>query len=153
MFDRPLITLIDENYVPFVFVISPTDLIISNSQNHKPIEIVDLGEVLRDGSRQAIRVSFSGFLPSINSYFYQPKYNPLGAKPSADWLTHAMQNNKKMKLVIPQYLEFLKCKIESFEKEYRDHSGDIYYRITLVEDRESGKSTTVDLVTGLKDRW
>ena len=150
---RPLITLIDSNYIPFVFVISPTDLRFTQQQNHKPINIIDLGEVLRDGQRQSIRVTFSGFFPTIDSYNYQPTLNPLGAKPSEDWLRHAMQENKKLKLVIPQYLEFLRCKIESFETYYKDHTGDCYYSISLVEDRESGKSTTVDLVTGLKDRW
>ena len=43
---HPHITLINK-MVPFVFVIPPTDLRISQSQNHKPIEIIDLGEILK----------------------------------------------------------------------------------------------------------
>ena len=62
-----------------------------------------------------------------------------------------MQKNVKFKLIIPEYLEYLNCKIESFEVEYRDHTGDAYYNISLVEDRQ-GMSTTVDLVTGLRSR-
>lgn len=149
---KPTITLINSTNIPFVFVIPPVDLTFSQAQNHKPIEIVDLGEVLRNGQRQAIRVSFSGFLPSVNSYFYSPSLNPLGAKPSSDWLRHCMQTNEKLKIIIPEYLEFLKCKIESLETRYQDHTDDIYYNITLVEDREADKSTTVDLITGLIKR-
>ena len=147
---HPHITLIN-NLVPFVFVIPPTDLKISQSQNHKPIEIIDLGEILRDGKRQTIRVSWRGFFPSTDSHFYDTRLNPLGAKPSSDYLRHALQTNIKFKLVIPEYLEYLNCKIQSLETEYRDHTGDIYYRIELVEDRQ-GSSTTVDLATGLLNR-
>ena len=149
---KPTITLIDEIGIPFVFVIPPTDLSFSYFQNHKSIEIIKLGEVLRNGERKAIRVSFSSFFPSINSYHYKPLLNPLGAKPSSDWLIHAMNTNKKLKLVIPEYLEFLRCKIESFEIRYQDHTGDIYYSISLIEDREADKITTIDLVTGLLKR-
>lgn len=147
---HPHITLINK-LVPFVFVIPPVDLKISQSQNHKPIEIIDIGEILRDGKRQTIRISWSGFLPSIDSHFYDPKLNPMGAKPSSDYLRNALQKNVKFKLVIPEYLEYFNCKIESFETEYKDHTGDIYYQITLVEDRQ-GLSTTVDLTTGLLSR-
>ena len=59
---HPHITLINK-MIPFVFVIPPTDLKISQSQNHKPIEIIDLGEILRDGKRETIKISWSGFLP------------------------------------------------------------------------------------------
>lgn len=148
---KPTITLID-GIIPFVFVIPPTDLRFSQAQDHKPIDIIDFGEVMRNGQRKAIRITFSGFFPNINSYFYNPKLNPLGAKPSSDWLRFAMNTNKKLKIVIPEYLEFLKCKIESFDIEYKDHTGDIYYNISLVEDRESDKSTTIDYVTGLMNR-
>ena len=150
---KPTITLIDETGIPFVFVIPPTDLAFSYVQNHKPINIIDIGEVLRNGQRQCIKASFSGFFPSVNSYYYNPNLNPLGAKPSSDWLAYAMQNNRKLKLIIPEYLEFLRCKIEAFDPSYPNHTGDIYYNITLVEDRESDKSTTIDLVTGLLSRW
>lgn len=149
---KPTVTLIDDLGLPFVFVIPPIDLVFSDSQNHKPIDIIDLGEVVRNGKRKAIRVTFSGFLPSVNSYFYNPILNPLGAKPSSDWLRYAMHTNKTLKLIIPEYLEFLKCKIEGFDTKYQDHTGDIYYSISLVEDREADKSTTIDLVTGLLKR-
>ena len=147
---HPHITLINK-MIPFVFVIPPTDLKISQSQNHKPIEIIDLGEILRDGKRQTIRISWSGFLPSINSHFYDPKLNPMGAKPSSDYLRHSLQTNVKFKLVISEYLEYFNCKIANYETEYRDHTGDIYYRIELIEERQ-GASTTVDLATGLLNR-
>ena len=147
---EPHITLIT-NMNPFVFVIPPTDIKSTEVQNHKPIEIIDLGEIVRNGIRQCIRVSWSGFFPAVNSYFYTPLLNPLGAKPSADYLRDCMQKNVKFKLIIPEYLEYLNCKIESFEVEYRDHTGDAYYTISLVEDRQ-GMSTTVDLITGLRSR-
>ncbi len=147
---KPTVTLIN-NFVPFVFVIPPVDLSFSQAQNHKPIEIIDLGEILRDGQRQSIRVSWTGFLPSIKSNFYKPVLNPLGAKPSVDYLRNALQANTKFKLVIPEYLEYLKCKIERFETYYNDHTGDAYYSISLVEDRV-GESTTVDVITGLLER-
>lgn len=147
---QPHINLVNGLF-PFIFVIPPTDIKFSQTQNHKPVEIIDLGEVLRDGIRQSIRVSWSGFFPAINSHFYTPLLNPLGAKPSADYLRDCMQKNVKFKLIIPEYLEYLNCKIESFEVEYRDHTGDAYYNISLVEDRQ-GMSITVDLVTGLRSR-
>lgn len=147
---HPHITLINK-IIPFVFVIPPIDLKISQSQNHKPINIIDVGEILRDGKRQTIRISWSGFFPTTESHFYDPKLNPLGAKLSSDYLRNALQKNIKFKLVIPEYLEYFTCKIESFETEYRDHTGDIYYQITLVEDREIF-SNTVDLATGLLSR-
>lgn len=147
---EPHITLINK-ITPFVFVIPPIDIKFTQEQNHKPVEIIDLGEVLRDGIRQCIRVSWSGFFPSMNSYFYNPFLNPLGVKSCVDYLRDCMQKNIKFKLIIPEYLEYLNCKIESFEVEYRDHTGDVYYNISLVEDR-GGASTTVDLVTGLRSR-
>ena len=66
-------------------------------------------------------------------------------------MRHALQTNVKFKLVIPEYLEYFNCKIANYETEYRDHTGDIYYRIELIEERQ-GASTTVDLATGLLNR-
>ena len=47
---QPHINLVN-GYIPFIFVIPPTDIKFSQTQNHKPVEIIDLGEILRDGNK------------------------------------------------------------------------------------------------------
>lgn len=140
---KPTITLVS-GFIPFVFVVPPTDFAVSGAQNHKPIEIVDSGEVVRNGQRQCLRVSFSGFFPNINSSFYS-LLNPMPPKACEDFLRDKMNKNTVFKLFIPEWIQFVRVKIENLDIIYTDHTGDIYYNISLVEER-ADISTTVDVV-------
>lgn len=147
---KPTFTLLNGR-VPFVFVIPPVDLTWESSQAHKPINIIDVGEVVRNGLPNATRISFSGFFPSIKSHFYDPMLNPLPALPCVEYLKYEMAKNTVFKFLVPEWGTYLSCKIESFTESYTDHTGDIYYSITLVEEK-SQVSTIVKAVSGLLGR-
>lgn len=146
---KPNITLLI-NGIPFVFVIPPTDLSISAPQNIASYSILGKGEVKGKGVPNCRRVSWSGFFPNANSNLYS-MLNPMTPLACKEALLFAKDNDVKCTLIVPEWGEFLKVKIESLDFGYSDHTGDIDYRISLVEDRE-GFSNLVDMVTGLFTR-
>ena len=148
-FKKPLFVLIN-GFIPFTFVIPPSDLKINQQQTKNSINIIDVGEVLKDGNREALRFSFSGFFPNIDSSHYS-FLNPLPPKACEEYLRFLMIENKSLKFVVPFWLEYIKCKIDYLEFTYKDHTGNLHYQISLVEDRE-GMSTALDLATGLYKR-
>lgn len=139
----PNITLI-ENFLPFVFVIPPVDFSTELRTNHESIQIVDMGEVTVTGKRQLQRVSWSGFFPSIGSHFSSILSPPAPEMTLTDW----MEKGTTLKLIVPQWTYFLRCKIENLTFSRQDHTGDLYYTITLIEERRD-ISTSLDVVTGL----
>lgn len=147
---KPNFTLID-GFKPFVFVIPPVDLNIISRQSQKPVNIIDVGEIVRNGKPDCVRVTFSGFFPSAKSHFYDPTLNPLPALACVEYLKLEMSKNTVFNFLIPEWGTFLRCKIEEFEETYADHTGDIYYRLSLVEEK-STSSSIVNAVTGLLRR-
>lgn len=141
---KPTITLL-LGYVPFVFVVPPVDFTVDKPTNHESTQIVDTGEITVTGKRQLQRISFSGFFPNTKSNFYS-YLNPLSPSACDSLLTHHLHKGTVCKLVIPEWTQFFKCKIESFDITYRDHTSDIYYNITFIEEREN-PSTLLDVVT------
>lgn len=149
LYMKPTITLINGN-IPFVFTVPPVDFTDSKTMGNIPVEIVDIGQDIRSGKRNMDVYSWSGFLPSIESRFYDPILNPLGSSPSKLYLETLMKKSTILFLVIPEYPLFVRCKIDSLRFESRDHSGDIYYSITLVQ--EGSGLGVVDKLTGLFKR-
>ena len=121
--------------VPFAFVIPPTDLTEDTSQNIMIKNIVNLGEKTSGDTKNLNRITFSGFFPNINSYFYKPQLNPLPPIACSEFLKKMKDRGEIFKFLVPQWAKFLTCKIENFSTSYNDHTGDIYYNITLVEYR------------------
>lgn len=145
---KPIFTLINKKTsIPFVFVIPPVDLTISARQKGEIVDVIDLGTVFKDGNREYLRISFSGFFPRINSHFYN-LMNPLPPSTCAEYLRTSMTNNDVFRFLVPQFLTFVNVKIETFETFNSDHTGDLDYRITLVEDR-TNELANVDILTGL----
>lgn len=147
---KPNFTLIS-NFKPFVFVVPPADLRVENAQNHKPINIIDVGEIIRNGTPNAVRISFSGFFPSANSQFYDATLNPLPALACVEYLKMEAEKNTVFSFMILEWGTFLKCKIENLQEIYNDHTGDIYYQISLVEEK-STTSSVKNMITGLLGR-
>lgn len=145
---KPHIFMLDESYIPFIFTVPPTDFRVTSQQSHAPVDIIDFGEKVLDGTRGCVRVSWSGmFLHPRHGWIPNGEdiLNFLPPKTCEMNLRNYMNNNEKFKLFVPEWLEYIKCKIESFEITYRDHTGDIYYNISLVEERE-GLSNTSQLI-------
>ncbi|MGL5049723.1 MAG: hypothetical protein ACRC6E_03710 [Fusobacteriaceae bacterium] len=147
---KPTFTLI-EGYIPFVFVVPPTDLSITTEMGSKSISIIDLGEMVRSGKVGATRINFSGFFPSIKSHFYDAILNSKSSLVAVEYLKHKMKEGTIFKFAIPEWGTFLNCKIESFSESYTDHTGDIYYSISLVEERTT-ESLITNIITGLLGR-
>lgn len=148
---KPTVTLINDKNIPFVFVVPPVDLATNRSQNIVVKNIIDLGEKTNTkGTKNLNRVTFSGFFPNINSHFYNP-VNPLTPIMCVEYLTKAMNDNVIFKLIVPEWTKFIRCRIESFNDSYTDHTGDIYYNITLVEERTE-YNNVIDELTGLYRR-
>ena len=148
---RPTVTLINELNRPFIFVIPPTGLVTDRSQNIKIKNIIDKGEMTNNkGTKNLSRISFSGFFPSISSNFYS-FLNPMPPITCVEYLNKSMTDNEKFKLIVPQWSKFLRCRIENFTDIYNDHTGDIYYEITLIEER-SEYDNNIDELTGLLKR-
>ena len=148
---KPTVTLINNKNIPFVFVVPPVDLATNRSQKIVVKEIIDFGEKTNEkGTKNLNRVTFSGFFPNINSNFYDI-LNPLTPIMCVEYLTKAMNDNEIFKLIVPEWAKFIRCRIESFSDTYQDHTGDIYYNITLVEER-SEFNNIIDELTGLYRR-
>lgn len=151
----PMVTLIN-GFVPFVFVIPPTDIKVKSEFSHKMVSILDYGEITNGGDRQCVRLSWSGFFPKEGSYHYNAMLNALPPIACIEYLRYCLNNKTVFRMVIPKYAEFLKCKIESFEVYYPDHTGDAYYKITVIEEREGISSLTTLIEKGvvkLKERF
>ncbi|MGL5125226.1 MAG: peptidoglycan-binding protein [Fusobacteriaceae bacterium] len=140
---KPNVTLL-LGYVPFVFVVPPVDFTVTKITNHESVQIVDKGEITINGNRQLQKISFSGFFPNTKSNLYS-LLNPLPPKVCEETLNYNLLENTICKLIVPEWLHFFKCKIESFTINHQDHTGDIYYSITLIEERED-ISTMLDAV-------
>lgn len=146
---KPNITLLINN-IPFIFVIPPIDYTVTTSNNIGSYNILNKGEEKGKGVPNCRKISWSGFFPSVNSNLYNI-LNPLPSLACKEALLFAKDNDVQCQLLIPEWGEYLKVKIESFDYNYSDHTGDIDYRITLVEDRKTA-SNLVDMVTGLFSR-
>lgn len=68
--------ILSKGLTPFIFVVPPLDLRIQLGQTTKLIDIIDFGEITIMGNEKIAKISFSTFLPNINSPFYSLK-NPL----------------------------------------------------------------------------
>jgi len=148
---KPIFTLINKKTsVPFVFVIPPTDLRIQSKQRGEVVDIIDLGTIYKDGNREYLKVSFSGFFPRIGSHFYNTM-NPLPPSSCAEYLRTCMTNNETFRFLIPQFLTFINVRIAGISTVNSDHTGDLDYSITLVEDRTE-ELASVDVLTGLYRR-
>lgn len=147
-FKKPTFTLLNKR-IPFVFVVPPIDLSLDHGQGMEYIDIIDLGEVAFTGKRKAIKISFSGFFPNVNSNFYS-FLNPMPPLACVELLKDWKDNGIVFKLIVPEWGQYISCKIESFREYRKDHTGDIYYELTLVE--ESGNQSVFNEMTGLYRR-
>ncbi|MGL4569313.1 MAG: peptidoglycan-binding protein [Fusobacteriaceae bacterium] len=135
--------------VPFVFVVPPIDLSLDHGQGMEYVDIIDLGEIAFTGKRKAIKISFGGFFPNVDSNFYS-YMNPMPPSACISFLKDLKDKGTVVKLTIPEWGQFISCKIETFREYRKDHTGDIYYELKLVEESES--QTLLDKVTGLYRR-
>lgn len=146
---KPNITLI-ANFAPFVFVVPPTDFSVSHTQDIASYNIMGKGEVKGKGTPNCRVVSFSGHFPNVNSSLYS-MLNPLTPLACQEYLTFIKDKDIPCSIIVPEWGEFLKVKIQDLTFTRSDHTGDIDYTITLVENRQTF-SNLVDMVTGLFTR-
>ncbi|MGL4402421.1 MAG: peptidoglycan-binding protein [Fusobacteriaceae bacterium] len=147
-FKKPTFTLLNK-MVPFVFVVPPVDLSLDHGIGMEYIDIIDLGEVVFTGEKKAIKISFSGFFPNVNSNFYS-FLNPMPPGVCVELLKKFKNDGAILKFIVPEWGRYISCKIEVLREYTKDHTGDIYYELTLVE--ETGNQSILDTVTGLYKR-
>lgn len=146
---KPTFILLNK-YLPFVFSVPPLDLRVETKQNTVSLKLIDFGEVVKVGERDAVRISFSSFFPSLKSPFYKPYLNPLTPVLCVDELQAWKDAKTKLKLIIPEFNISYTCQIENFTHSYEERTGDIQYQISLVEFRDPKK---LDKNIGLLERW
>ncbi|MGL4249020.1 MAG: hypothetical protein ACRCR5_09620 [Lactococcus garvieae] len=129
----PNITLLWDN-TPFVFVIPPTDIEINKSVEHNIYRVLDVGEVVGKNTMNCMRMSWSGFFPAFTSRFYNI-LNPRPAMVCVYTIREVMEQGKEVRVLIPNFGQNIKCKIESFDTKISEQTGDIHYSISLIENR------------------
>jgi hypothetical protein len=145
---KPTFTLINQG-IPFIFVVPPVDLRIEHGQDKEVVNIIDFGEKVFMGERQAIKISFGSFFPHTKSHFYS-SLNPLNPVGCMEQLKKWKDNKAVLKFIIPEWTYYIKCRIDAITETRKDHTGDIYYDISLIE--EPSNSGIIDALTGLFGR-
>ena len=145
---KPTFMLINK-MIPFVFVVPPIDLNIQLGQVEKSIELIDFGEIIKTGEEKPANISFSTFLPNLNSPFYDLK-NPLMPSAAVELLKKWKKDKAELTFTVPEFLIYYKCKISSLEYEIKERTGDIHIRLTLIQQRKQDK--VADNITGLFKR-
>lgn len=143
---RPILI---KNSVPFIFVVCQ-GFSNPNPHNLRVKDIVEFGEKISGSSVALQSVNIQGFFPNLNSVFYSI-LNPLPPINCCEFLEKEQELGTSFKLVIPGWKNTLLCKIENMDFDVNEQTGDIYYNITLKEDREN-KSRNIDRETGLLER-
>ena len=134
---------------PFVFVVPPLDLKIQSSQSMKSVDIIDFGEMGVAGKEKVAKISFSTFLPNINSPFYSlqnPLLPNLGVEILKEWKTKRI----KLTFLVPEFAIAYKCYIENFDYILDERTGDITVSLLLSEARQQNRIT--NKITGLLPR-
>lgn len=143
--------IILHNLIPFVFVVPPKDLQVTCGQLTESINIIDFGEKIQLGEKKADKISFSTFLPHINSHFYDPLKNPLPPIAGVELLKYWKKNKYQVKFIIPELGIYYVAKIENVTANVTDLTKDIDISISLVEDRQ--QKVITDNVAGLFQRF
>ena len=73
--------------------------------------------------------------------------NPLPPILAVQTLESWKDSGKELKLIVVPDGHFLKCKIENIEIEHREHTGDMYFTISLVE--ASKDLNVINAISGL----
>lgn len=131
---------------PFIFVVPPLDLTIKASQKTEKIDIISFGEKLHIGEKNVDFISFSTFIPGVNSPFYSIQ-NPLIPILAIETLKKWKNEKKTLTFIVPEYLISYKCKITDLEYSIKERTGDIDISISLNEDRTLGREP--NFLTGL----
>ena len=139
---RPTFILVkDSTNTPFFFVVPPLDLRIESDQDLQTIKLI--------GNRKSEKISFSTFLPSMKSPFFN---FILSAAPtnSMETLKKLKNDKEKLTLIIPEFNIFFKCYIQTLYFSVTERTGDIDIEITLVEIEKN--KTLTDVARGLLER-
>lgn len=142
---KPMFMLLN-GYIPFVFVVPPINLRVDHGQGMEPIDIIDVGEIYITGKRKSKRISFGGFFPALTSKHYSTE-NPLIPILAVQTLEKWKDEGTELKLIVLPHGHYLKCKIENLEYKHKEHTGDIYYTLNLVEASED--LNVINAVSGL----
>lgn len=141
--------ILSKGLTPFIFVVPPLDLRIQLGQTTKLIDIIDFGEITIMGNEKIAKISFSTFLPNINSPFYSLK-NPLLPNLGVELLKSWKTKKEKLTFLIPEFTIMYKCFIETLDYIIDERTGDITISLLLAESREQNKIT--NNITGLFKR-
>lgn len=128
---KPTFLLIG-NGTPFLFVVPPMDLRIDTGQEVNIVNIIDLGEKTIIGNRKVNRISFSTFIPGLNSPFFNI-LNPILPGEAIKVLEKWKDKKTKVNLIVPEFNMFYKCYVESLEISLIERTGDIHIYISLIE--------------------
>ena len=147
---RPTFILVkDSTNTPFFFVVPPLDLRIESDQDLQTIKIIDLGEKTLIGNRKAEKISFSTFLPSMKSPFFNFVLSTAPSN-SMETLKKLKNDKEKLTLIIPEFNIFFKCYIQTLYFSVTERTGDRDVEITLVEIEKN--KTLSDVARGLLER-
>lgn len=136
---------------PFIFTIPPLDFKVTTNQNAEIVKILDFGEVALIGEKNIKKVSFSTFLPSLKSKFFNPLLNYQSPMSGIKKLEKYKDNKDVLTLIVPGYDIYFKCYIEQLEYEIRERTGDVDISINLIEVRK--QTELIDDVNALYKRY
>ena len=143
------ILLKNSTSTPFFFVVPPLDLKIESEQDTQIFKIIDIGEKTLIGNRKDEKISFSTFLPSMESPFFDFVLSTAPTN-SMETLKKLKNDKEKLTLIIPEFNIFFKCYIQTLYFSVTERTGDIDVEITLVEIKKN--KTLSDVARGLLQR-
>ena len=151
----PTIILSQENE-RLVLPVTPTKYDVGFEQEHKSVDITQIGEVLLFGNPKLKTLSFDGFFPAKDYPFI------VGDKRKPSEIVSLIEkwavSKKPVRVIISDGPINLMMAIMSFPWKKQENTGDLYFTLSFKEYKDLNTSTVsdetkaVDSTTGLKDR-
>lgn len=139
-----------------VLPVTPTKYDVGFEQEHKSVDITQIGEVLLFGNPKLKTLSFDGFFPAKDYPFI------VGDKRKPSEIVSLIEkwsvSKKPVRVIISDGPINLMMAIMSFPWKKQENTGDLYFTLSFKEYKDLNTSTVsdetkaVDSITGLKDR-
>ena len=139
-----------------VLPVTPTKYDVGFEQEHKSVDITQIGEVLLFGNPKLKTLSFDGFFPAKDYPFI------VGDKRKPSEIVALIEkwavSKKPVRVIISDGPINLMMAIMSFPWKKQENTGDLYFTLSFKEYKYLNTSTVsdetkaVDSTTGLKDR-
>jgi hypothetical protein len=130
----------EENSI--ILPVNPESFEISGAQNNTSLYIHNLGEINLKGKRGLYEIAMESFFPAQKYAYHHGKHHD-----PYDYyckkLTNLYEKNETVHLVITETDINMYCTIESFAHGEAERNGDVKYKISFKEYRESASAKRV----------